>query len=184
MDKRIERSKQAIYDSFGDCLKRKGYDALTVEDVLKGCGISRSTFYAHFKDKEDVLISLTDDIFGHVFSHSLEEEKTHDFSKTSIFDYQHFITHILYHLHDKKDLVSAILRSSSREIFFSLLREKLKPLSNKAFEGELLRRKDIPEELQRREAIENFITLISYWFDNDCQETPESMTRYFMEMNR
>ncbi len=96
MDKRIIKTRQAIYDGFAKALNNVSYDEMKIEDILKASNISRSTFYAHFKSKEEVLSSINENIFDHVFSHSLKEEATHDFSKSSIFDYNHLLTHILY----------------------------------------------------------------------------------------
>jgi len=183
MDKRITKTKNAIYHGLALCLGHQDYGSLSIGDVLKASGVSRSTFYAHFKSLDDVLDSVGKDIFNHVFSHTLEEEGTHDFSKTSILDYAHFITHILYHLHDEKDLISVILQSSGREIFLRDLRSKLRPLSEKAVESGLLPRKDLPKELQIEQAIESFVVLIVYWFANGCVETPEVMTKYFSVLN-
>lgn len=183
MDKRIIKTKAAIYDGLALCLKGKSYSSITVEDVLKASAVSRSTFYAHFKSIDDVLDSVGKDIFNHVFSHTLEEEGTHDFSKTSLLDYGHFITHILYHLHDEKDLISVVLQSSGRDVFLRDLRSKLRPLAQKAIETGLLPRKNIPSELQLEQAMESFVVLIVYWFSNGCLETPEVLTQYFAAMN-
>ena len=112
MDKRIVKTNHQLYEALGKLLNEKPYSKITIEDLLKESKVSRSTFYAHFKTKDEVLISITTMIINHVFSHSLKEETTHDFSKASIFDYTHLVTHTLYHLHDEKKLIEAILASS------------------------------------------------------------------------
>jgi len=183
MDKRIIKTKAAIYDGLALCLKDKSYSDIAVGDLLKAAAVSRSTFYAHFKSIDDVLDSVGKDIFSHVFSHTLEEEGTHDFSKTSLLDYAHFITHILYHLHDDKELISVVLQSSGRDVFLRDLRSKLRPLAEKAIETGLLPRKSIPLELQVEQAIESFVVLIVYWFSDGCLETPEVMTQHFAILN-
>lgn len=125
MHKKINATTEKIYNAFAEVLLEKAYADVRIQDVLDKSGVARSTFYAHYKTKEELLKSICSTIFGHVFSHSLAEEKSHDFSKSSIFDYKHFITHIFYHLHDEKTLVHAILLSQSKDTFLNYLRGEL-----------------------------------------------------------
>ena len=184
MDKRIVKTNHQLYEALTRLLKQKPYGKITIEDLLQESKISRSTFYAHFKTKDEVLISITKMIFSHVFSHSLKEEATHDFSKASLFDYSHLITHVLYHLHDEKNLVDAILSSESKEIFLRDLRNEISPIATRALELNILRTRDIPNELRAAEITESFVLLMLYWFKNDCKETPEVLTTFFFNMNR
>jgi len=41
-------------------LEREGYGTLTVEVILDGSGLSRATFYRHFRDKNDLLLALSE----------------------------------------------------------------------------------------------------------------------------
>lgn len=42
----------------------KPFDSITVQDVLDRAGVSRSTFYTHYRDKDDLFFSDVDDFFG------------------------------------------------------------------------------------------------------------------------
>ena len=183
MDKRIEKTRQKIYNAFAAALKEKDYEKMTVEDILERSGVSRSTFYTHFGKKEDVLHSISADIFEHVFSHSLTVERTHDFSKTSIFEYSHLLTHIFYHLHDEKEVITAILSSEGRDIFLNNMRAHVSPIMDRLIGDRIIRRADIPEKLMRAKICESFILCVKYWFDNACFESPEKIRDYFFAMN-
>ena len=117
MNKKLSKTNEKIYKAFEKVLYTKNYNEIRIQDILDQSGIARSTFYAHYRTKEDLLRSICITIFEHVFSHTLEEEKSHDFSKSSIFEYKHFITHIFYHLHDEKQLILAIFLSKARTSF-------------------------------------------------------------------
>ena len=181
MDKRILKTEKAVYEAFGNVLTRKSYYDITIEDILKESNVSRSTFYAHYKTKDELLHSITDHIFEHVFSHSLSEEATHDFSKSDIFDYSHLITHTLYHLLEEKELVKAILSNETKDIFLNAMRQKVNNISKLVVRdnGE----KDIPTELRVMKVTETFILCVNYWFKNNCEETPEKITQYFFKLN-
>ena len=183
MDKRVKKTRHLIYTAFASVLKQKGYGKMTVEDILQESGVSRSTFYTHFKTKEDVLDSISANIFEHVFSPSLTVEETHDFSKSSIFEYSHLLTHIFYHLHDEKDLITAILASSSRDAFLHDMRLHVMPIVERLINDKLVKSIDVPADLLKNKVCEDFILTVIYWFENDCAESPEHIKDYFFAMN-
>lgn len=51
----IDRTKATILDSFNNLIKKKSFDSITIEMIVKEAGISRTTFYRYFKDKYDVM---------------------------------------------------------------------------------------------------------------------------------
>ena len=56
-DLRVRRSRDALGDALIELMQEKPFDSITVQDVLDRAGVGRSTFYAHYKDKEDLWIS-------------------------------------------------------------------------------------------------------------------------------
>lgn len=56
-DRRVRRTREALQVALVELMTEKGYDAVTVQDVVDRADVSRSTFYAHFTDKEDLLVS-------------------------------------------------------------------------------------------------------------------------------
>ena len=183
MDKRVVKTRHLIYKAFAEVLKEKGYSKMTVEDLLQASGVSRSTFYTHFRTKEDVLSSISDSIFHHVFSHSLTVEETHDFSKSNIFEYSHLLTHIFYHLHDEKELITAILSSNSKDAFLHDMRSHVMPIVDRLIADKVIKPLNVPEPLLRQKVCEDFVLSVVYWFENGCEESPERIKDYFFSMN-
>jgi AcrR family transcriptional regulator len=53
----VERSQRSRLEvALVDAVARKGYVATTVADIIAGAGVSRTTFYQQFKDKEDCFL--------------------------------------------------------------------------------------------------------------------------------
>lgn len=52
---RSERSRAAILGAFVELIFRDGFENVSVQGIVTGAGIARSTFYEHFSNKEDVL---------------------------------------------------------------------------------------------------------------------------------
>jgi AcrR family transcriptional regulator len=56
-DRRSRRTRQLLSDALTALMLEKRYDKITVQDVIDRANVGRSTFYAHFQDKEDLLLS-------------------------------------------------------------------------------------------------------------------------------
>lgn len=179
MDKRQIKSLNKIYTAFQELILEKDYANVTIQDILDRSGVSRSTFYSHFSNKEGLLSSVCENIFDHVFSAQLTKEKDHDFSESSIFDYKHLITHTFYHFYDEQELIKAILISDGSSIFMNILRKRSSTLMEACVRSHTIYKDDVPIELQIYQLTESFVSILCYWVKNDCLDTPEVMTKYF-----
>jgi AcrR family transcriptional regulator len=61
-DRRVRRTESAIRAAFESLIAEKGYSAVTIQDILERADVGRSTFYAHYRDKEDLLTKGFDDV--------------------------------------------------------------------------------------------------------------------------
>lgn len=58
MDQRIENTYTLLQDSMRELLGKTTWNDITIQGLCKNAGVSRTTFYNHFKHKEDLLDSL------------------------------------------------------------------------------------------------------------------------------
>ncbi len=58
IDIRIVKTRRAIQTAFLKLMKEKGFAAITVKDIIQEAEINRSTFYAHYEDKYDLLNNI------------------------------------------------------------------------------------------------------------------------------
>jgi AcrR family transcriptional regulator len=56
-DRRIERTRRSLHQALVELIHECGWDAITVQDVCERAAVGRSTFYVHFADKEELLVS-------------------------------------------------------------------------------------------------------------------------------
>ena len=61
-DRRVRRTRELLRRAFLSLVAEKGYDRITVQDILDRADVGRSTFYAHYRDKEDLLQAGFEDI--------------------------------------------------------------------------------------------------------------------------
>ena len=62
-DQRVRRTRDRLGDALVELLVQKPFDDITVQDVLEGAGVSRSTFYTHYRDKNDLFLSDAEEFF-------------------------------------------------------------------------------------------------------------------------
>jgi AcrR family transcriptional regulator len=61
IDQRVRRTRDRLGDALLKLLLEKSYETITVKDVLQRAKISRSTFYVHYRNKEDLFLSDVDE---------------------------------------------------------------------------------------------------------------------------
>ncbi|MBZ5722565.1 MAG: TetR/AcrR family transcriptional regulator [Acidobacteriia bacterium] len=77
MDRRVRRTRDALGDALVDLMHEKPFTDITVQQVLDRAGVSRSTFYTHFSDKDDLFLSDVEDFLEMMaFSLSRHGEKS------------------------------------------------------------------------------------------------------------
>lgn len=54
-DRRVMRTRQRLTNSLRELIVEKGYEQVTVKDVLSRAKVGRSTFYAHYESIEHLL---------------------------------------------------------------------------------------------------------------------------------
>jgi AcrR family transcriptional regulator len=54
-DRRVRRTRSTLTRAFEELLILEGYDAITPTRIARNAGVGRSTFYEHFRGKEEML---------------------------------------------------------------------------------------------------------------------------------
>lgn len=62
-DRRIVRTRDTLGGALVQLIREKPFDDITVQEVLDRAGVSRTTFYTHYRDKEDLFLSDVEDFF-------------------------------------------------------------------------------------------------------------------------
>lgn len=172
MDRRIVKTRKAIFNAFDSLIVKTDYAKISVQSIIDEADIGRSTFYEHFETKDDLLRAKCTDLFEHIFVPD-GTEATHTFSRNSTFEEK--IMHILYHLLDDKRVITGILASESRQIFLQYFRSYIAV----AVEKENLHLAEIPDDFLRNHIAGSFIEMVCWWADCNFFESPENMTRWF-----
>src|SRR5262245_15537403 len=56
-DRRIQKTETLLREALAALIREKPYDDIVVKEILDRANVGRSTFYTHFRDKDDLLLS-------------------------------------------------------------------------------------------------------------------------------
>jgi TetR/AcrR family transcriptional regulator, cholesterol catabolism regulator len=63
--------KEAILDTAREIFARHGFEGLSIRDLASQCGLAKATIYHHFRDKQEIFISVLERDVGHVHTQVL-----------------------------------------------------------------------------------------------------------------
>ncbi|MFD1674782.1 helix-turn-helix domain-containing protein [Alicyclobacillus fodiniaquatilis] len=55
VDPHVIRTERLLIDALTNLILEEGYDVVNVRKIVQRAGLNRSTFYLHFRDKQDIL---------------------------------------------------------------------------------------------------------------------------------
>ena len=56
-DRRVQRTRRLLHKALMSRVLEKKYESITVQEILDRADVGRSTFYTHFQDKDELLVS-------------------------------------------------------------------------------------------------------------------------------
>lgn len=174
MDRRQRKTRAAIFSAFTTLVEKRSYSSLTIQDIIDEADVGRTTFYAHFETKDELLKAICSDIFEHVFSEDILSEEKHDFSEHNSFHDK--LTHILYHLQEKQQSINGLLSGECGEVFMRYFKQYL----YRIFEGQLTGSGDIPKEYRLHHAVSSFAETVRWWLKCHSEHTPEEISSFYL----
>ena len=125
-DRRVRRTRELLRGAFLSLIAEKGYDRITVQDILDRADVGRSTFYAHYRDKEDLLRGGFEDI-----SAALAAERDAAESDTGAGDDAELLGPLLAvftHVEGHRQFWGPLSRKGGADLITRLLRESVDDL--------------------------------------------------------
>lgn len=178
MDRRQQKTRKAIFEALNRLLVKKRFDHITVQEIIDEADIGRSTFYAHFETKDELLKAMCTDMFAHVVAEELPKETEHDFSTGSP-NLERRLTHVLYHLRENKRNLKGILGGESGDLFMGYLKYYLRELFEQYKDTFS---KEIPEDFLLHHLVGSFAEAVKWWMTEDTKHTPEEVAAFYMRM--
>src|SRR3954471_2793468 len=115
-DRRSRRTRQALSQALVDLMLEKRYDTITVQEIIDRANTGRSTFYAHYMDKEDLLQNQVADLVARLTAHMDISTRGSGIVPSR---------ELLHHLAESSTLINALVRGRAIEPVLKTMQSQL-----------------------------------------------------------
>lgn len=152
---------------------------ITVQEIIDAANIGRTSFYAHFETKDDLLKALCEELFGHIISSAMDCTHTHGlYSNNNV--PESVFCHLLQHLLENENNILELLSCENSDLFLRYFKDNLKELLQNQFVNQNRRNnKDIPQDFLVNHITGSFVEMVLWWIKNQMKEPPEKLDKYF-----
>jgi AcrR family transcriptional regulator len=175
-DRRSRRTQQALMEALLELLAVKNYDEISINDIVERANVGRSTFYAHYQDKDDLL--------RNGFERALDLLIQHVSFGIADQDLQLDATPLFLHAKGHYELYRTLAWGSG---FNVLTKNGHAALSAKFYEVFTLVLSGKPEppvplDILSYSLAGNLLILLKWWLDNKMPYSPEYMNSIFQQL--
>lgn len=181
MDRRIQKTQEAIFEAFFSLLNEHSFQKISVGDIIEKANIGRSTFYSHFTSKDDLLTAVCEKLFDHVFisaSYAEHANLANHATEDSVIDH---VTHIFYHFKENDEKILTLFEMND-DYFKRSLKQQLATYLSPEIETTYFKESPLPESLIQQHVISCFIACLNWWLRHAPEKTAEEMSQYYLAL--
>ncbi len=176
IDERVRRTHERLGSALVALIQEKSIDDVTVQEVLDRASVGRSTFYLHFRDKDDLLLSQLEK-FLEMMSTTLSVRKEKSQRVVPVAE-------MFAHIGSQNKMYRALADCGRLNDFFDLAQGYFA----RGIERRLVESERLPKLAQRELAARasalagSLLSLLRWWLDRGAKETPRAMDELFHRM--
>lgn len=178
-DPRQERSRQILRDALIELVAEMPYDAITITDISQRARVARKTFYAHYEDKDALLLDCVAPLL-----HSLAAGIPNTDVHTLLADDKPLSYPAFKHVQEHAAFYRALLSEHGSARFIVYL---LDFLTRNSYERHQFLWQAAPRITVEPMLIAHFLAgallnSIRWWLEQDCQPSAETMAYSFSQL--
>jgi AcrR family transcriptional regulator len=178
-DRRVERTERLLREALASLLHEKPYPEIVVKEILSRADIGRSTFYTHFRDKDELLASCIREMLPplHAASGSTTAAKLHERILS-------FSGPLFEHVDGHRRAMRSPMGAESSRV----MHEHLERTVAEHVEAELRAALPVdraggpPLDLVARRVATTFVLVLNWWLEGDGAGTPGKADRAFRRL--
>ena len=178
-DRRIQKTLSLLREALVSLIAEKPYDSIVVKEILDRANVGRSTFYTHFRDKDDLLVSGIHDVLGEVPSPTRTGGRSPDrilWFSLPIFE------HHYRHAHAWGDRIGTkgrtILHEHLRRVLTGIIARAMK----KNYRPGRQSPRQMPPELVSAYVASTFVLVLNWWLDTRMRLSPKEINDVFRRL--
>jgi AcrR family transcriptional regulator len=178
-DRRSERTRQLLNAALIELMLEQRYDEITVQDIIDRANIGRSTFYAHYLDKEDLLVSG----FTQVLDILRYDPQQHDEGE---YQAPPSLVRFFQHVQSHHQLYKALVRGGGIDRLFKKSRQYMRRNIEQHLAALIPagQAPAAPLPLVADYLAGAILSMLTWWLDNEMPYTPEQMDTLFQQLVR
>lgn len=167
-DQRFSKADTAIRGAFLALLQANNFDKISVKMIIDQAGINRSTFYAHYLDKFDLMEKVQESLLNELIKDLPEINWTSQTPLESQFKQRSI--NIVNNITQHRELVSLMLSKNAGHSFESHLQNRSRQVFEDVITDEQL---IIPREYASVLLTASVTSALTTWVKNGFEESPE-----------
>jgi AcrR family transcriptional regulator len=152
-------------------MTEKRYADITIQDIIDRANVGRSTFYAHYLDKEDLLVSDFTRVIDTMIQHGDPQQP----------ETRPSLVLFLRHVQSQQQLYKALVRGGGIDLLYKKSLQYLQGTIKDQLEALIPAGQPpaAPLDLIAECMAGTMLTMVKWWLDHDTASSPEEMDRLF-----
>lgn len=182
LDRRVQRTRELLTDTLMALIVEQGYETITVQHIIDRANLGRSTFYAHYQDKEDLLLKSMEEVVHSLIS-AVETSpigtEGHGKSRRIL-----SALPIFRHAQEQYGLHKAIVAGRGMDMMVKTIQNHLSSHIQEQIERLLPKGQpsSVPLAVIATYLAGTLLTLLTWWIDHNMPYSPERMDEMFQEL--
>lgn len=179
-DRRIQKTQKLLQEALISLIHEKSYDSIVVKEILSRANVGRSTFYTHFGDKDELLVSGMHDMLRSAQAAGLPP-LAKGYEKTIWFSLPIF-EHINQHRRAGEAKIGTRGRAIIHEHLQRMLSELIADDVRKGFQGRRKTPGPMPPDLFVQYMASTFILVLNWWVESRSPLSPKEVNDLFRSL--
>lgn len=178
-DRRVHRTRELLQKALIELISKRGYDAITIQDIVDRANVGRTTFYLHYNSKDELFISCHETIVSEfpLYPLSRKELLSPEAPPGMISAYRH--------LEDARALLHRIFQGTDS----LLILRRIRDWSKQQIEASLRAAFSEADSTIPFDVLANYlagaqIALVQWWLEKRQPHTPENLAQTFHRLQR
>jgi AcrR family transcriptional regulator len=181
-DRRVRRTQKLLHRALMSLVLEKKYDSITIQEILDRADIGRSTFYAHFKSKDELLISGIHELRDTLDS-AIQSERSRSKPHEDVIG---FSMAMFQHASEYRDVYHALLNTQGWPVFQQRLEEMFDEIIRRQCKAEIQRLKnadsDLPVDLFVHYLTAVMFSVLTWWLGRRSRLTTLQINEIFRSL--
>ena len=183
-DRRVQRTRHLLQRALIELISERGYDAITIQNIVDRANVGRTTFYLHYSSKDELFMSCHEAMvsefhFGPLYPRSREELLSPEAPPGMTSAYRH--------LEDARALLYPIFQGWVKDSL--LILRRIRDWSAQEIEASLRAAFAEADSTIPFDVLANYlagaqIALVQWWLETRQHHTPENLAQTFHRLLR